>query len=146
MKLSSGHTSISSRTGGEHGVPWHESVIWPHINKQTSGGEQGADQACAAPMQELSNLFWAFAKLRYVPRRLVAALEARLGEPGLRARMQSSSWAVLVWAAATLGMELQTGTYAALPSGDALAAFSAAEQCNLLWCATLPLLQPFILQ
>lgn len=76
----------------------------------------------------------------------MGALEARLGEPGLRARMQSSSWAVLVWAAATLGLELQTSTYAALPASDTLAAFSAAEQCNLLWCASLPTLKTFRLR
>ncbi|KAK9839445.1 hypothetical protein WJX81_002493 [Elliptochloris bilobata] len=57
--------------------------------------------------QELSNLLWAFVKFRHIPRRFIAALEARLGDPELTARMQSSSWAVLVWAAATLGVELQ---------------------------------------
>jgi len=58
-----------------------------------------------------------------------------VGDPDVAARMQSSNWAVLVWAAATMGVELQAATYAALPGGDALGAFSAAEQCNVLWCA-----------
>ena len=86
-------------------------------------------------MQELSNLLWAFVKFRYIPRRLFAALEARLGDPELSTRMQSCNWAVLVWAAATLGVELQMATYAALPEGNALDAFSSAEQCNMLWCS-----------
>lgn len=76
-------------------------------------------------------------KFRYIPRRLFAALEARLGDPELATRMQSCNWAVLVWAAATLGMELHAATYSALPKGSALDAFSAAEQCNMLWCGPL---------
>ena len=88
----------------------------------------------AGAVQELSNLLWAFVKFRHSPRRLLTALEARVGDPEVVARMQSSNWAVLVWAAATMGMELQASTYAALPVGDALGAFSAAEQCNVLWC------------
>ncbi len=85
-------------------------------------------------MQELSNLLWAFVKFRYIPRRLFAALEARLGDPELSTLMQSCIWAVLVRAAETPGVELQEVPYAALLDGNALDSFNAADHCNMLWC------------
>lgn len=86
-------------------------------------------------VQELNNVLWAYAKLRFFPGDFVELLDELVQDEQRTQRFRGCDWASLLWGLATLGAPISEDAMSAINSHalEHLRDMTAVELCNILW-------------